>query len=119
MYIGDIIQKYMDDNRLSLRAFADKYDGISFGYIHTLIRGKNPNTKKPSKPSDEKLEAIARGMGISFDQLKDMMNDRRIVITRNDGIQQSFSQKFDDLIEDEVNFRLNERIKDMQVLDDR
>jgi SOS-response transcriptional repressor LexA len=45
--------------------------------LAALGAGKNPRTGKPSNPSIEKLEAIAKGMNISIDELLDMMGEKR------------------------------------------
>lgn len=77
MYIGDIIRQYREENHISLRVFANKCEGITHGYLAALEAGKNPRTGKPSNPSIEKLEAIAKGMNISIDELLDMMGEKR------------------------------------------
>ena len=69
MYIGELIKAYRKNHGLSLRAFAEKCDGVSHGYLAALEKEKNPNTGKPSQPSIEKLEAIARGMDMPLDRL--------------------------------------------------
>ena len=76
MYIGDIVRQYREENHISLRVFAERCVGITHGYLAALEAGKNPNTGKPSHPSIKKLTAIAHGMGITYEQLNDMMNDR-------------------------------------------
>lgn len=76
MYIGDIVRQYREEHHISLRAFAEKCDGITHGYLAALEAGKNPNTGKPSRPSIVKLTAIANGMGISVEQLLARMNDQ-------------------------------------------
>lgn len=78
MYVGDIIRQYREENHMSLRAFAAKCRGISHGYLAALESGKNPNTEKPSQPSRDKLEAIARGMDMPYAKLDDLMNDRPV-----------------------------------------
>ena len=76
MDVGQIIAAYRFENRLSLREFANRCDDVSFNYISMLERGVNNNTGKPSKPSIRKLEGIAKGLGITYDQLMDMIHDR-------------------------------------------
>ena len=76
MYIGDIIRRYREENHISLRVFAERCEGITHGYLAALEAGKNPRTGKPSNPSIEKLEAIAKGMGIDVEQLLVMMGDK-------------------------------------------
>ena len=122
MYIGEIIIKYRKEHRLSLRAFAEKCNGITHGYLAALEKGENPNTKKPSNPSPEKLEAIARGMDITYAQLDDMMNDRPIKESYapnarpEHGVlitaprEETFSQEFIDRLAEKLNVELDERI---------
>lgn len=77
MYIGEIVKRYREERHISLRTFATQCQGgITHGYLAALEAGKNPNTGKPSTPSMQKLEAIARGMGIDIDQLLAMMRDQ-------------------------------------------
>ena len=72
-----IIANYRAENRLSQREFADRCGGnITHGYISMIERNLNRSTGKPPRPSVEKLTAIAHGMGITYEQLNDMMNDR-------------------------------------------
>lgn len=76
MELAEIIRRYRKAHGLSQRAFAARCDGITNGYIAIIESGKNPNTGKPSMPSIEKLTAIAKGMGMTFDQLRRMMSDK-------------------------------------------
>ena len=120
MYIGDIIRQYRDEHHISLRAFAEKCNGISHGYLATLESGKNSNTGKPSTPSIDKLEAIAHGMDITVDNLFAMMNDEPFIVSSHvsyDNPYQpptaspSMNQRIADLIESEVQSRVEEQMR--------
>lgn len=76
MELKDIIIKYRTDHNLSQRQFAKKCEGITNGYLSMIEADYNPHTKKPPRPSVEKLTAIAHGMGITYERLNDMLNDR-------------------------------------------
>lgn len=76
MKLRDIIIKYRTENGLSQRQFAAKCNDITNGYISIIEADYNPHTKKQPHPSVEKLTSIAQGMGLTFDQLMDMINDK-------------------------------------------
>ena len=120
MYIGEIVRKYREEHHISLRAFAEKCNGISHGYLAALEAGKNSNTGKPSQPSIDKLEAIAKGMDITIAQLYAMMNDElpesaapsmQNIFAGRAGQAEPFSQKVADLIESEIQARVEEQMK--------
>ena len=68
MTLGQLISQYIAEHDLSLRTFAARC-GVSHGYIAILIRGVNPTTGEPLRPTLDKLKAIASGMGITVDEL--------------------------------------------------
>ena len=75
MELRDIIKQYREAHNLSQREFADRCGSITHGYISMIEANFNKSTGKPSYPSVSKLEAIAHGMGITFERLRAMMND--------------------------------------------
>lgn len=118
MYIGDIIRQYREENHISLRVFANKCEGITHGYLAALEAGKNPRTGKPSNPSIEKLEAIAKGMDISIDELLDMMGEKKkpsLIVARRDGVPQDFTNVLESMINEQMNQRINERIRQGEI----
>ena len=75
MELRTIIKKFREEHNLSQREFAARCRGITNGYISMIEADFNNHTGKPPRPSVEKLEAIARGMGISLADLMDKLND--------------------------------------------
>lgn len=74
MALRDIVYNYRKENHLSQREFAEKCTKasgvfISHAYISMIESDMNPSTKKPPRPSVEKMEALAAGMGLTFQQL--------------------------------------------------
>ena len=76
MELKDIVSRYRAENHLSQREFAARCKNISHAYIAIIENDFNPNTRKPAKPSVDKLKNIAAGMGISFERLLAMMEDK-------------------------------------------
>ena len=76
MELKDVIKQYRDAHNLSLRQFSKKCGGlVSPGYLSMIEIDKNPNTGKPSRPSVDKLQAIAQGMDISLNTLLNMIGE--------------------------------------------
>ena len=74
MTIGEIIKKYCSEHGLSYQQFAQA-SKVSKGYISMLINGRNPKTGKPMKPTIETYINIAEAMGMTVDQLFEIMDD--------------------------------------------
>ena len=74
MHIGDIITEYCQAHGLSFRQYALKC-GVTNGYISMLINGANPKTGKPLRPTVETYAKLAAGMGISVNDLFEIMDD--------------------------------------------
>lgn len=68
MQLSEIIKNYRKENKLSLRAFADKTD-FSFQYISNI---ENGSVKNPSIPV---VQSLARAMNMTFDELLRMTDD--------------------------------------------
>lgn len=83
MKLGEVIKQYRAVHNMSLRAFA-KLCNLSNGYLSLLESGKNPKTGEALSPTVETLGKIANGMGISLDDLFDMLSDEEH-ITINGG----------------------------------
>lgn len=76
MTLGEYIRLYRAEHGLSQREFVDRCGGgITHGYISIIEKGVNPNTGKASRPSLDKLYAIARGMGMSVSDLAKKVDD--------------------------------------------
>lgn len=76
MKLGDMIKKYREEHRYSLRDFANVC-GLSFAQVRLMERGLNSNGK-PFVPSVKSLKAIAKGMGISLTSLLENCDDMEI-----------------------------------------
>lgn len=123
MELRDIIKQYRTDHNLTQRKFADRCTDITHGYISMIERNLNKSTGKPPRPSVEKLESIARGMNMTYEQLHAMMNDkpvpdapgvapekaRPVLIHMPEP--ETINQKIIDLIESEVQSRMDEQMK--------
>ena len=79
MKLNELVATYRADHHLSTREFA-KRCGLSYGYINMIERGENPATGKPIKPTVEKLNSIARGMGLTLNDLFDRLEDTDVSI---------------------------------------
>lgn len=73
MRIGEIVKKYRDEHRLSVRAFADK-SGISRSYLSQL-ENDIENKRSLTLP---KIGQLARAMEMTPDDLIEIMDDTRI-----------------------------------------
>lgn len=68
MHVGDFIKKYREEHNLSMQDFAN-LTGLSKAYVGMLEKVYNPETQKPISPSVDKMNQIAKGMGMSLDEL--------------------------------------------------
>ena len=82
MRIGEIIQRYLFEHRISAREFARRC-GVTSGYISFLVNEKNPRTGRPIAPTIETYDAIAKAMGITIEELFDMMENAPVRLRRN------------------------------------
>ena len=123
MTLQDILGEYLTRRNITGREFARNCNGkISYPYIANIIRGYSPSTGEPPKVSNEKLKIIAEGMGITFEELLDMMNDRPIKESYapnarpEHGVlitaprEETFSQEFIDRLAEKLNVGLDEKI---------
>ena len=78
MKLKEVIKKYRDDNDLSMQEFAER-SGLSKGYISMLESGKHPQNNRPLTPSIDTYQKIAKGMGISLDELLHIVDGDEIV----------------------------------------
>ena len=82
MKIGEIIQKYCFDQRISAREFARR-SGVTSGYISFLVNEKNPRTGRPITPTIETYDGIAKAMGITIEELFGMMDNAPVQLRGN------------------------------------
>lgn len=80
MHIGEYINNYLLENKISQRQFA-KRCGLSNGYISMLINNINPKTGRPIIPSLTAMLAISRAMGITIDDLFERVDDMLVDIS--------------------------------------
>lgn len=81
MSIGEIIKRYCKKMGITQQQFAIN-SGVSTSYITMLIKGINPKTQKPSNPRIETYKAIADAMGMTLDDLFEIMDDAPIYIPK-------------------------------------
>lgn len=77
MKIGEYIKQYRKQHDLSQRKFALQC-GVSNGYISMLEKGENPRTHKPIKSTLDKVNDVARGMGMTLHELLSIVDDIEI-----------------------------------------
>ena len=56
------------DAGMTLRELADRI-GVSHAYVFILEIGRNPKTKRPSKPSSKIVRALANELRLDVDEL--------------------------------------------------
>lgn len=74
MKFSDLVKVYLIDHNMSYREFSAR-TGVTPGYISMLVHERNPKTGKPPVPSIATYNAIARGMGLTIDELFHMIDD--------------------------------------------
>ena len=77
MKLGEILKEYRNEHGLSQREFA-KICGLSNSSISILEMGYNPQTGKKMDPDLRTYRRLADGMGITVEQLFDMMKTTMI-----------------------------------------
>ena len=82
MTLGKIVENYLQQNEISQRSFAKKC-GLSAGYISMLVNGVNPRSNTPIVPTLTSLHDIAKGMGITIDELLSLMDDSTVELDFN------------------------------------
>ncbi|MGT2923891.1 XRE family transcriptional regulator [Streptococcus caviae] len=68
MKLGELLNDYRSKYKISMDEFS-KVSNLTKGYISMLEKNEHPRTKKPIIPSYETVQKIAKGMGISFEDL--------------------------------------------------
>lgn len=81
MTLSEIIIEYRSKHGLSQRRFAEMC-GVSNGYISMLEKGSNPKTGKNIVPTIDRLQKIARVMGLTVDELLTMADEIDVDISK-------------------------------------
>ena len=79
MDLATIIKTFLDENNMTGREFHKRCGNISYAYIANIINGKNYTTGKAPRVSEDKLAAIAQGLGLPLSDLKSMLGIRPAV----------------------------------------
>jgi transcriptional regulator with XRE-family HTH domain len=79
MDIGLLIKRHRDENNLTLREFAARC-GTSHSYIAMLENRKNSKTGDPIIPSISMMKKIAKGMGMSINDLIALCDDMEVTL---------------------------------------
>lgn len=78
MKLSEIIRLYREQHGMSRREFGRKC-GVSNAYISILESGVNPHSGEPLSPTVETYQKIAYAMGISLNELLDMLGDDELI----------------------------------------
>lgn len=85
MHLGEIIKEFRAANKLSMAKFAEMAN-VSKAYISVLERNKRPDTEKTVIPSIPVIKNVAEAMGMSFDDLFNMLEDNQVVSVVDDSV---------------------------------
>lgn len=83
MTLADYLKQYRESHDLSQRQFA-ALCGVSNGYISMLEKGENPKTGEPITPTLQSVISIARGMGMTMQELLSEVDDLYLDLTENE-----------------------------------
>ncbi|MBQ7436060.1 MAG: helix-turn-helix transcriptional regulator [Oscillospiraceae bacterium] len=81
MTLSEIISDYRNKHGLSQRKFAEMC-GVSNGYISMLEKGSNPKTGKAIVPALDRLQRIAKVMGMTVDELLTLADEIEVDISK-------------------------------------
>lgn len=73
MTLGDVIKEFRASHNMSMDEFA-KISDISKAYISVLEKNKRPKSGKSINPTLEMYKKVAAGMGITLEQLFNMVD---------------------------------------------
>lgn len=85
MEIKDIILNFRKENKISQREFARRCE-LSNSLISVLEMGINPQTGKKNSPDLITYKKLASGMGITLQDLLDMLDDSEVISLRSSDI---------------------------------
>lgn len=74
MKLGEVIQNYLNEHNISLRAFA-RLSGVTATNLSYIVNGKTPRGNMQS-PTITTYQKIAKAMGITTDELVGMVDDQ-------------------------------------------
>lgn len=80
MKLSELIIEYRREHGISQRQMASQC-GLSTGYISLIEKEINPQTGKPMVPSLAVLNKLAKGMGITLDNLLSVCDDMPVDIS--------------------------------------
>lgn len=113
MKLKDIIAAYRKEHNMSMREFGRKC-GLSNAYISILETGVNPRSGEPLSPTVDTYNKIAHAMGISLNDLFEMLNaDELITINATEEFN---SEQFDEYF-DPLKKKLLEHVKQLPAED--
>lgn len=99
MTLGELIAQYRKDHGISQRQMGVQC-GLSTGYISLIEKEINPQTGKPMVPTLTVLNKIAKGMGLTIDELIASCDDMPVDISEKTA---PFSESG---LEDEIDIEL-------------
>lgn len=106
MTLGEYIKEYRTAHGMSQRAFAKVCD-VSNGAISLLEKGgRNPRTGKVLTPGLEMYAKIARGMGVSIQDLFLAVDDMPVSVALGHNTQQPLATVDEELLDQEMIRRL-------------
>lgn len=73
MTLGEIINSYRTEHRISMDMFAER-SGMSKAYVSLLEKNKHPKTGKPIMPSIKVIKQCAEAMHMDFNELFEMID---------------------------------------------
>lgn len=79
MLLREVIDEYVQKNKMSYRDFAKK-SGVSASYLSIIKKNINPSTGEPPVVKIEMLNKIAKAMGTSLHKLCEIVEDMPIDI---------------------------------------
>lgn len=82
MRIGEVVYNYRKRTGTTMQALAER-SGVSKAYISMLEKDINPATGKAITPGLDTLYKLAEGMGITIDDLLDMVDGNTVVSLAN------------------------------------
>lgn len=82
MTLAELISDYRKSHNLSQRQMGTRC-GLSTGYISLIEKEVNPQTGKPMVPTLTVLNKIAKGMGITIDELIATCDDMPVDMREN------------------------------------
>lgn len=78
MHLGELINMYRKEHKLSMDAFAKKSE-LSKAYISVLEKNEDPRTGKPIIPSIPTIEKVATAINVSFNDIFSKLDDGLLV----------------------------------------